>query len=58
MAHFYGLLAGALAVNLGLSAIQLSQARLSGFRKLDGTPYAMQVDLGPAPSGYGLTVRF
>ena len=55
---WYGLLAGAIVVNVGLSAIQLSQARLSSFRKLEGTPYAMQVDLGPAPSGYGLTVRF
>ena len=54
----YGLLAGAIAVNVGLSAIQFSQMRFSGFRKLEGTPYAMQVDLGPAPSGYGLTVRF
>ncbi len=55
---WYGLLAGAIVVNVGLSAIQLSQTQLSGFRKLEGTPYAMQVDLGPAPSGYGLTVRF
>jgi hypothetical protein len=53
-----GLFLGALAVNLGASAIQVSQTRLSAFRKLDGTPYAMQVNLGPAPSGYGLTVRF
>ena len=53
-----GLFWGALAVNLGVSAIQMGQARISGFRKLDGTPYAMQVDLGPAPYGYGLTVRF
>ena len=53
-----GLFVGALVANLGISAIQLSQARLSAFRKLDGTPYAMQVNLGPAPSGYGLTVRF
>ena len=53
-----GLYVGGFVVNLGLSAMQLGQARLSGFRKLEGTPYAMHVDLGPAPSGYGLTVRF
>lgn len=55
---WYGLLAGAIVVNVGLSAIQLSQTQLSCFRKLEGTPYAMQVDLGPAPFGYGLTVSF
>lgn len=55
---YYGLLAGALVANLGISAIQLSQAQLSGCRKVDGTPYAMQINLGMSPSGYGLTMRF
>ena len=53
----FGLFVGAVAVNLGISTFQMGQMRLSSFRKLE-TPYAMQVDLGPAPSGYGLTVRF
>ena len=58
MKDMLGLLVGGFVVNLGISAMQLGQTRFSGFRKLEGTPYAMQVDLGPAPSGYGLTMRF
>lgn len=58
MKDLLGLFVGGVIVNLGVSAMQLGQARLSGFRKLEGTPYAMHVDLGPAPSGYGLTMRF
>ena len=54
----FGLFAGAVAVNLGISTFRMGQTRLSAFRKLDAMPYAMQVDLGPAPAGYGLTVRF
>ena len=48
----------ALAANLGFSAIQLGASRLSAQRRLDGSPYATQVNIGPSPSGYGLTMRF
>lgn len=54
----FGLFVGAVAVDLGLSTFHMGQRRLSSLRKFDRMPYAMQVDLGPAPSGYGLTVRF
>ena len=48
----------ALVANLGFSAIQLGASRLSALRRLDGTPYALQVNIGPSPSGYGLTMQF
>ena len=48
----------ALVAHLGFSAIQLGATRLSALRRLDGTPYAMQVNIGPSPSGYGLTMQF
>ena len=32
--------------------------RLSALHRLDGSPYALQVNIGPSPSGYGLTMRF
>lgn len=48
----------ALAANLGFSAIQLGASRLSALHRLDGSPYALQVNIGPSPSGYGLTMRF
>ena len=54
----YALVGGALAANLGFSAIQLGAARLSALHRLDDSPYAMQVNIGPSPSGYGLTMRF
>ena len=49
---------GALAANLGFSAVQLGATRLSALHRLDGSPYALQVNVGPSPSGYGLTMRF
>ena len=54
----YALVGGALAANLGFSAIQLGAMRLSALRRLEGTPYAMRVDVGPSPCGYGLMMRF
>ena len=48
----------ALAANLGFSAIQLGASRLSALHRLDGSPYALQVNIGPSPSGYGLTMQF
>ena len=48
----------ALVAHLGFSAIQLGATCLSALHRLDGTPYAMQVNIGPSPSGYGLTARF
>ena len=54
----YALAGGALAANLGFSAIQLGASRLSALRRLDGSPYALQVNIGPSSSGYGLTMRF
>ena len=54
----YALVGGALAANLGFSAIQLGASRLSTLNRLDGTPYALQVNIGPSPSGYGLTMQF
>lgn len=54
----YSLFGGAVVANLGFSAIQLGQTRLSAIRRLDGSPYAMQVNIGTSSSGYGLTVRF
>lgn len=48
----------ALVANLGFSAIQLGASRLSALRRFDGTPYALQVNIGPSPSGYGLTMQF
>ena len=54
----YAMLGGALVANLGFSAIQLGATRLSALNRLDGSPYAMQVNVGPSPSGYGLTMRF
>ena len=54
----YALIGGALATNLGFSAIQLGVSRLSALHRLDGSPYALQVNIGPSPSGYGLTMRF
>ena len=54
----YALVGGALAANLGFSAIQLGASRLSTLRRLDGTPYALQANIVPSPSGYGLTMQF
>ena len=54
----YAMLGGALVANLGFSAIQLGATRLSALRRLDGTPYAVQVNLAPSPSGYGVMMRF
>lgn len=54
----YAMLGGALAANLGFSAIQLGATRLSALRRMDDAPYAIHVNVGPSPSGYGLTMRF
>ena len=54
----YALAGGALAANFGFSAIQLGGSRLSALHRLDGSSYALQVNLGPSPSGYGITMRF
>lgn len=54
----YALAGGAIAANLGFSAIQLGASRLSALHRLDGSPYALQVNIGPSLSGYGLTMRF
>ena len=54
----YALLGSTIVANLGFSAIQLGATRLSALNRLDGAPYALQVNVGPSPSGYGLTMRF
>jgi len=54
----YALIGGALAANLGFSAIQFGAIRLSALYHLEGTPDAVQIHVGPSPSGYGLTMRF
>ena len=54
----YTLLGGAVATNLGFSAIQLGAMRLSAIHRIDGEPHALQVHVGPTPSGYGLAARF
>ena len=54
----FAMAGSALAANLGFSAIQLGATRLSALNRLDGSPYAIQVNIGPSPSGYGLTMRF
>ena len=55
---FYTLLGGAVAANLGFSAIQLGSMRLSAIHRIDGEPYSLQVHVGPTPTGYGLAARF
>jgi hypothetical protein len=54
----YALIGGALAANLGFSAIQIGATRLSALHHLEGTSDAVQIHVGPSPSGYGLTMRF
>ena len=54
----YALVGGALAANLGFSAVQLGAARMSALHRLDGSSYALQVIIGPSPSGCGFMMRF
>ena len=54
----YALFGGAVAANLGFSAIQLGQTRLSAIRRLDGSVYGAEWHLGPTSSGYGLAASF
>ena len=54
----YALFGGSVAANLGFSAIQLGQTRLSAIRRLDGSVYGAEWHLGPTPSGYGLAASF
>ena len=54
----YTMFGSAVVANLGFSAVQLGAARLSAYRHLDGSPYAMLVDMGPTPGGYGLQIWF
>lgn len=54
----YALFGGAVAANLGFSAIQLGQTRLSAIRRLDGSVYGAEWHLGSTSSGYGLAASF
>ena len=58
LSNVWKITVGGILTSLGLSAFQLGLSQVIGLRSTDNAPYAARVDIGPAPSGYGLRVVF